>query len=178
MALESKVLSIRFYWLTGVFESTKNMLVFFLALGTLFLLPAYIRMYAPSNFALFISLVFNGGLLVVFWRWVSPAIYHLIKFISDFEETATELAIQNKFDYVICGHIHQPTIRKVSTEKGNCTYLNSGDWIENLSFLEYDNKEWSLKYHTASNTQSIDPLDAEENIKDLDKILTTVRKLS
>ncbi len=86
MALESKVLSVRFYWLSGVFESTKNMVVFFVALGALFLLPAYIRMYAPSNFGLIISLLFNGGLLVVFWRWVSPAIYHLIKFISDFEK--------------------------------------------------------------------------------------------
>lgn len=101
-----------------------------------------------------------------------------VKFISDFEETATELAIQNKFDYVICGHIHQPTIREVTTEKGNCTYLNSGDWIENLSFLEYDNKEWSLKYHSASNTKSIASLDTEENIKDLDSILTSFRKLS
>ncbi|MDC8004192.1 UDP-2,3-diacylglucosamine diphosphatase [Aureisphaera galaxeae] len=70
-----------------------------------------------------------------------------IKFISDFENTATELAIENKFDYVVCGHIHQPTIREVKTDKGSCIYLNSGDWIENLTALEYNNEAWKLYQH-------------------------------
>lgn len=86
MALQSKVLSVRFHWLTGVFDSTKNMLFFFIGLGALFLLPAYIRMYATSDFGGVVALLFNGGLLFVFWRWVSPAMYHLIRFISDFEK--------------------------------------------------------------------------------------------
>lgn len=67
-----------------------------------------------------------------------------IKFISDFENTATELAIENGFDYVVCGHIHQPTIREVKNNKGKCLYLNSGDWIENLTALEYRNEQWKL----------------------------------
>lgn len=70
-----------------------------------------------------------------------------VKFISDFEKTATELAIKNKFSYVICGHIHQPIIKKIKTEKGQTTYLNSGDWVENLTALEYHNEEWKLYYH-------------------------------
>lgn len=86
MALQSKVLSVRFHWLTGLFDSTKNMLFFFIGLGALFLLPAYIRMYAVSDFGLFVAFLFNGGLLFIFWRWVSPAMYHLIRFISDFEK--------------------------------------------------------------------------------------------
>jgi UDP-2,3-diacylglucosamine pyrophosphatase LpxH len=72
-----------------------------------------------------------------------------VKFISDFEETAIELAIQNKYDFVVCGHIHQPAIRHVNRDKGSCTYLNSGDWIENLTALEYNNEHWCLyNYHT------------------------------
>jgi len=86
MALKSNVLSVKFHWLSGVFSSPRNVIVFFVALGSLFLLPAYLRMYAPSNFGLFVALVFNGGLLLVFWRWVTPAIYHLIRFIVDFEK--------------------------------------------------------------------------------------------
>src|SRR6478609_5603129 len=39
-----------------------------------------------------------------------------VKFIGNFEDTATELAIENNFDYVICGHIHQPQIRKVENK--------------------------------------------------------------
>ena len=67
-----------------------------------------------------------------------------VRFIGDFEKTASELAIENNFDYVICGHIHQPQIREIETKNGRCTYLNSGDWIENLTALEYHNSEWIL----------------------------------
>jgi len=48
--------------------------------------------------------------------------------INDFETTAAELAIEKKYDYVICGHIHQPQKRMVTTDKGSVMYLNSGDW--------------------------------------------------
>ena len=69
-----------------------------------------------------------------------------VKFIGDFELTASELAIENEFDYVICGHIHQPQMREVVTKKGRCIYLNSGDWIENLSALEYEKGKWNIVY--------------------------------
>ncbi|KQT22831.1 UDP-2,3-diacylglucosamine hydrolase [Chryseobacterium sp. Leaf405] len=70
-----------------------------------------------------------------------------VKYIGDFELTASELAIDNHYDYVICGHIHQPQIREVVNKKGSCTYMNSGDWIENLSALEYNNQEWKIFYY-------------------------------
>lgn len=70
-----------------------------------------------------------------------------VKYIGDFELTASELAIDNGYDYVICGHIHQPQIREVRNKKGSCTYLNSGDWIENLSALEFNDDEWSIFYY-------------------------------
>lgn len=70
-----------------------------------------------------------------------------VKYIGDFELTASELAIENQFDYVICGHIHQPQICEVRNKKGRCTYLNSGDWIESLSALEYHNDEWKLFFY-------------------------------
>ncbi|MFM9909600.1 MAG: UDP-2,3-diacylglucosamine diphosphatase [Chitinophagaceae bacterium] len=64
--------------------------------------------------------------------------------INDFEQIAAELAIEKKFDYVICGHIHQPQQRVVETPQGKVTYLNSGDWVEHLTALEYCNKEWKI----------------------------------
>ena len=70
-----------------------------------------------------------------------------VKYIGDFEMTASQLAIENDYNYVICGHIHQPQIREVIIKKGSCTYLNSGDWIENLSALEYHDKEWKIFYY-------------------------------
>jgi UDP-2,3-diacylglucosamine pyrophosphatase LpxH len=71
-----------------------------------------------------------------------------VKFISDFEKTAIDIAISNEYQFVLCGHIHHPEIKYVETEKGNVTYLNSGDWVENLSALEYYNNQWHLyKYN-------------------------------
>ena len=82
---------------------------------------------------------------------IKNSVKKAVSFISDFEETAAELAIENKFDYVICGHIHQPQMRKVETPQGDCLYLNSGDWIENLTALEYDKGIWSLMEYEKQN---------------------------
>lgn len=79
---------------------------------------------------------------------IKNSVKSAVKFIDNFETTATDLAIENGFDYVVCGHIHQPCIKKISNFKGSCEYLNSGDWIENLTALEYYNEQWSLySYH-------------------------------
>lgn len=67
-----------------------------------------------------------------------------VKFINNFEQTAADIAIENEFDYVICGHIHQPEIKIIKTDNGSVKYLNSGDWIENLTSLEYAKGKWSL----------------------------------
>ncbi|MBQ4913873.1 UDP-2,3-diacylglucosamine diphosphatase [Maribacter sp. MMG018] len=76
-----------------------------------------------------------------------------VKFINNFERTAADIAIENQYDYVVCGHIHQPEIRQIKTDHGQVTYLNSGDWIENLTALEYNNGQWQLyKYYEDFNT--------------------------
>ncbi|MEX0722244.1 MAG: UDP-2,3-diacylglucosamine diphosphatase [Gracilimonas sp.] len=75
---------------------------------------------------------------------IKDSVKQAINFIDDFEVTAMELAIEEGYDYVVCGHIHQPKIRGYENEKGSVIYLNSGDWVENLTCLEYDGGEWSL----------------------------------
>jgi UDP-2,3-diacylglucosamine pyrophosphatase LpxH len=70
-----------------------------------------------------------------------------VKFINDFEKTCADIAIANHYDYVLCGHIHHPEIKKIKTEKGEVNYLNSGDWVENLTSLEYNNGAWSLFHY-------------------------------
>ena len=67
-----------------------------------------------------------------------------VKFINGFEHTAAELAAEKGYEYVICGHIHQPEMRTIVTENGAVTYLNSGDWVENLTALEYYDKSWKI----------------------------------
>lgn len=79
-----------------------------------------------------------------FSKKIKDNVKNAVKFIGDFEKTATELAINNGYDYVICGHIHTPAIKKVKNSKGTVTYMNSGDWVENLSALEYQDQKWTL----------------------------------
>lgn len=64
--------------------------------------------------------------------------------IDAYEKKIAEIAIEKKFDTVICGHIHQPQKRIFSNEKGSVAYLNSGDWLENMTSLEYYDNEWHL----------------------------------
>jgi UDP-2,3-diacylglucosamine pyrophosphatase LpxH len=89
-----------------------------------------------------------------------------VKFITNFENICTDLAIENKFDYVICGHIHEPKIEVIENEKGSTTYLNSGDWIENLTALEYNKKKWKLYTHLVHNVAHEDEInfDYENNL--------------
>ncbi len=67
-----------------------------------------------------------------------------VKFINRFEQTAAELAIEKGYEFVVCGHIHQAENREIITEDGKVIYLNSGDWVESLSALEYNDKEWKI----------------------------------
>lgn len=69
-----------------------------------------------------------------------------VKHITNFEETAANIAIEKEYEYVLCGHIHQPCKRQIRNANGSVTYLNSGDWIENLTSLEYYDNEWNI-YH-------------------------------
>lgn len=64
--------------------------------------------------------------------------------INDFEMTAAEIAIEKKYDFVICGHIHQPQKRLVETEAGKVMYLNSGDWVEHMTSLEFYQNDWHI----------------------------------
>jgi UDP-2,3-diacylglucosamine pyrophosphatase LpxH len=88
---------------------------------------------------------------------IKNSVKSAVKFINNFETTATDIGISNKYDYVICGHIHQPEMREVTNHHGTIMYLNSGDWIENLTALEYNDGKWIIyKYDEANITDIID----------------------
>ena len=77
---------------------------------------------------------------------VKESVKSAVKYINHFEETAAAIAIRNGFDYVVCGHIHQPANRVIKLDDGEVTYLNSGDWIENCTALEYNQGEWRIHW--------------------------------
>jgi len=99
-----------------------------------------------NSFANWISeRIFNKGKLS-FSKKLKNSVKGAVKFINSFEEIAANIGISNNYNYVICGHIHHPEMRKIENDNGSIMYLNSGDWIENLTSLEYYDSKWNL-YH-------------------------------
>lgn len=100
---------------------------------------------------------------------IKNSVKKAVKYVTDFETTAAELAIDNGYDYVICGHIHQPQMRKVVNDKGHTMYMNSGDWIENLTSLEWNEGKWTVYHYNEGTFFGEDELEEEnENIEGLD----------
>jgi UDP-2,3-diacylglucosamine pyrophosphatase LpxH len=99
-----------------------------------------------------INKFFNGLRLlfgmegVNFTKSVKDATKRGVKKLHDYEMAAANIAIDNGYDYVINGHIHLPMIKELSNEKGSVIYMNSGDWVENMTALEYNDGKWNLVY--------------------------------
>ena len=67
-----------------------------------------------------------------------------VNFVSDFENVLSVYTESRGYDAVICGHIHHPEIKKIN----NTLYLNSGDWVENLTALvETHEGEWKILHY-------------------------------
>ena len=95
---------------------------------------------------------------VSFAAKVKKSVKGAVKYISDFEETAIQLAAENGYDYVVCGHIHRPQIREITTENGQkVTYLNSGDWVEHLTALEFQHGAWSIYTYNDADFATVSP---------------------
>lgn len=95
---------------------------------------------------------------------IKNSVKSAVKHISNFEKTATDLAIENGYDYVICGHIHQPKNEIVESKKGKTHYLNSGDWVENFTALEYQFKRWKLYKYSED---KLSAFYADEDLKEM-----------
>jgi UDP-2,3-diacylglucosamine pyrophosphatase LpxH len=115
--------------------------------------------------------VFNKGKISLSKK-IKNGVKSALKFINDFEQTAADIGISNGYQYVICGHIHQPQSRIIETTKGKIHYLNSGDWVENLTALEYVNAQWSLYQfnHTQIENESLE----EEEEMDTNKLFESL----
>jgi UDP-2,3-diacylglucosamine pyrophosphatase LpxH len=87
--------------------------------------------------------VFKKGKLSLSKK-IKESVKSAVSFINNFEKITADIGISNNFDFVICGHIHHPEIKKISNEEGSIMYLNSGDWVENLSALEFVDGQWSI----------------------------------
>lgn len=118
-----------------------------------------------NRFANFISeKIFKRGKLSLSKK-IKNGVKSAVKFINQFEQIAADIGISNQYDYVVCGHIHQPEMRKIENQHGSIMYLNSGDWIENLTALEYNNNEWKI-YHFDQEAFKKEIHEEEEELND------------
>jgi UDP-2,3-diacylglucosamine pyrophosphatase LpxH len=88
-----------------------------------------------------------------------------VSFIGKFEEAVVHYAEKFNVDAVLCGHIHNASIRQI----GRITYYNCGDWVESCTALleRYDGTIEIVKYPafpgalgTSEKMQVHDPLSA------------------
>jgi UDP-2,3-diacylglucosamine pyrophosphatase LpxH len=90
-----------------------------------------------------------GGSRVSLSKVIKNSVKQAVSFIQNFEEAAVNYAESENCSTVVCGHIHQHACKKVDAKNNEILYLNSGDWVENLSALEYNNAQWVLHHQHA-----------------------------
>jgi UDP-2,3-diacylglucosamine pyrophosphatase LpxH len=114
--------------------------------------------------------IFNKGKLSLSKK-IKEGVKSAVSFINNFEQTSADIGISNKFDFVICGHIHHPEIREISNTEGHITYLNSGDWVENLSALEFVDGKWSIyKFSETDKAEMLKDIEEETDELSNDKL--------
>jgi UDP-2,3-diacylglucosamine pyrophosphatase LpxH len=119
-----------------------------------------------NRFVNFISeKVFNKGKISLSKK-IKNSVKSAVKFINSFENTAADIGISNQYQYVVCGHIHHPEMREINTAEGKIMYLNSGDWIENLTSLEYNQGEWKIYRFDPSEMVASKVKEEEDDLND------------
>jgi UDP-2,3-diacylglucosamine pyrophosphatase LpxH len=73
-------------------------------------------------------------------KYLKDSVKEAVKFITSFEEEIVRQGIKHNCKSVICGHIHHPEDKRINGVR----YLNCGDWIENNSYIIYNNGEYSV----------------------------------
>ena len=77
-------------------------------------------------------------------KFLKDKVKEAVKFITSYEEELCRQATKHGCKTVISGHIHHPEDKMM----GDVRYLNSGDWIENNSYIIYNNNEYRvMKYN-------------------------------
>lgn len=138
--LELKIQGKKYWFFHGdIFDASMNYAKWLAKLGGW----GYDALIATNHFVNK-ALALFGYPRMSFSKRIKNSVKKAVKYIGDFEQTAADIAVENNFDYVVCGHIHSPQKRVISTAEGSVNYMNSGDWIENLTALEFVDGEWEL----------------------------------
>lgn len=106
----------------------------------------YELLILTNKFVNGIRFLFDKG-QINFTKSIKDATKKGVKKIGNYELSAADIAIDNGYDVVINGHIHLPEIKEITTSRGSVLYMNSGDWVENMTALEYNDGQWKLVWY-------------------------------
>ena len=73
-------------------------------------------------------------------KYLKDKVKEAVKFMTSFEQEIVRQGIKHNCNTVICGHIHHPDDKLIN----NVRYLNCGDFIENNSYIIYNNNEYAV----------------------------------
>jgi UDP-2,3-diacylglucosamine pyrophosphatase LpxH len=73
-------------------------------------------------------------------KFLKNKVKEAVKFITQYEIELTRQAKKHGCSVVISGHIHHPDDRIIDGVR----YLNTGDWIENNSYIIYHNNQFEV----------------------------------
>jgi UDP-2,3-diacylglucosamine pyrophosphatase LpxH len=94
--------------------------------------------------------IFNKGKLSLS-RKIKEGVKSAVSFINNFEQTSADIGISNT--------------------EGHITYLNSGDWVENLSALEFVDGKWSIyKFSETDKAEMLKDIEEETDELSNDKL--------
>ena len=73
-------------------------------------------------------------------KYLKDKVKEAVKFMTSFEQEIVRQGIKHNCATVMCGHIHHPDDKVID----GIRYLNCGDWIENNSYIIYNDNEYTL----------------------------------
>jgi UDP-2,3-diacylglucosamine pyrophosphatase LpxH len=76
-------------------------------------------------------------------KFLKNSVKEAVKFMTSFEEEIVRQGIKHNCHTVMCGHIHHPDDKIINGVR----YLNTGDWIENNSYIIYNEGKYECIKH-------------------------------
>jgi len=73
-------------------------------------------------------------------KFLKTNIKAAVAFIVDFENEMVRQAKKRHCHTVVCGHLHSPEDKMIDGVR----YLNDGDWVENCSYIVWENNKFTL----------------------------------
>ncbi|MCB9236045.1 MAG: UDP-2,3-diacylglucosamine diphosphatase [Bacteroidia bacterium] len=94
---------------------------------------------------------------------VKDSVKKAVNYLSDWEQSVVDMAEFHGYELAVCGHIHKPEIKTMEGKKGGqIIYMNSGDWVENCTALEFNQGQWKLVSYWDDIAPGAEPLSDDD----------------